>query len=345
MLTDEARRELEKEQYRIVGSHSAVKICGWTKNMIRGRGECYKYKFYGIRSNQCIQMSPSLSCANRCVFCWRSYKAPISKNWKWGVDDPKMIADEIIKEHHKLLLGFKGSKTANKRLYNESKNARHVAMSLTGEAIIYPRINELVDIFHKKKISTFVVTNGQYPEEMRNLKPVTQLYLSLDAPTRDLLKKVDVPLFQDYWERAQESLKVISEKKQRTAIRITLVKGLNDVYPEKYAELVRKADPDFLEVKAYMHVGESRKRLSRENMPLHSYVKEFAQKINKNLEDYDMVSEHKPSRVVLLAKKYFRKKDGWHTWIDFVKFFELVDSGKDFSTEDYLKKTPEENIC
>ena len=71
MLTETAKQELEKQQYRVVGDHSAVKICGWTKNMIRGEGGCYKLKFYGIMSNQCMQMSTSISCANRCTFCWR----------------------------------------------------------------------------------------------------------------------------------------------------------------------------------------------------------------------------------------------------------------------------------
>jgi tRNA wybutosine-synthesizing protein 1 len=42
MLTKEAKKELEKQQYRIVGSHSAVKVCGWTKNFLRGKGGCYK---------------------------------------------------------------------------------------------------------------------------------------------------------------------------------------------------------------------------------------------------------------------------------------------------------------
>ncbi len=40
MLTKEARERLEKQQYKVVGGHSAVKTCGWTKNMIRGKGGC-----------------------------------------------------------------------------------------------------------------------------------------------------------------------------------------------------------------------------------------------------------------------------------------------------------------
>ena len=37
--------------------------------MLRGRGGCYKHTFYGIKSYQCMEMTPSLACANKCVFC------------------------------------------------------------------------------------------------------------------------------------------------------------------------------------------------------------------------------------------------------------------------------------
>lgn len=41
---------LTKQGYAIVGSHSGVKICRWTKSALRGRGSCYKYSLYGINS-------------------------------------------------------------------------------------------------------------------------------------------------------------------------------------------------------------------------------------------------------------------------------------------------------
>jgi tRNA wybutosine-synthesizing protein 1 len=36
---------------------------------------------------------------------------------------------------------------------------------------------------------------------MEALVPVTQLYISIDAPTPEELKAVDRPLFSDFWER------------------------------------------------------------------------------------------------------------------------------------------------
>jgi len=340
MLTPESKAELEKQKYRIVGGHSAVKTCGWTKNMINGQGGCYKLKFYGIMSHQCMQMTTSISCANRCTFCWRGYKAPVSKEWKWEVDDPQKIFDDSIKAHHGLLVGFGGSEKSNKSLYQKSKDVRHVALSLTGEPIIYPKMNELLSLFNKNQISTFLVTNAQYPEHIRDLNRVTQLYLSVDAPTKELLKEIDLPLFSDYWERLNKSLGYLAQKKDRTCIRLTLIRKVNDVLPDKYAELIHKGSPDFIEVKSYMHVGLSRDRLKRENMPLHEEVVDFCKELAMFLPEYEIVSEHVPSRVVLFAKKIYKRKNNWYTWIDFKKWDGLVNSNTEFSAENFMFKTP-----
>jgi len=340
MLPELAKKKFERQKYKLIGNHSAVKTCGWTKNMIKGEGGCYKLRFYGIMSNQCMQMTTSMSCANHCVFCWRDYKEPVSKSWKGPVDEPDFIIENSMKAHHDLLLGLKGYKNVNKNSYEKSKDIKHVALSLTGEPIIYPKINEAIKEFHKRGISTFLVTNAQYPEEIKNLNPVTQLYLSVDAPNKKLLKEIDVPVFPDYWERLNKSLKYLAEKPYRTCIRLTVIKDVNDFDLEGYKKLIELGNPDFIEIKGYMHVGASTKRLKFENMPFHEYIVEFSKKLEKFLPDYEIVAEHIPSRVVMLAKKKFKKSGVWHTWIDFEKFNELVKSGKEFTTEDFLRKTP-----
>lgn len=38
MITPQLRKELTKQNYKLVGSHSGVKLCRWTKSMLRGRG-------------------------------------------------------------------------------------------------------------------------------------------------------------------------------------------------------------------------------------------------------------------------------------------------------------------
>jgi tRNA wybutosine-synthesizing protein 1 len=45
MVPPTQRRTLTREGYKIIGSHSAVKLCRWTKSMLRGRGGCYKHTF------------------------------------------------------------------------------------------------------------------------------------------------------------------------------------------------------------------------------------------------------------------------------------------------------------
>lgn len=52
MVTPLIRKSLEKQGYHLIGSHSGVKICRWTKSMMRGRGGCYKHTFYGIESHR-----------------------------------------------------------------------------------------------------------------------------------------------------------------------------------------------------------------------------------------------------------------------------------------------------
>jgi len=316
-LTSAYKKKLEHQQYRTIGTHSAVKVCGWTKQSLRGAGECYKKKFYGIKTHKCLQMTCNLSCANRCIFCWRDDKGPVEKEWEWQTDEPEEIAEKAIEEHLKLLIGFAGSDTAKKKKVDESKKVEHVALSLIGEPIQYPKINELVKEFHKRKISTFVVTNGQYPKAIKNLKKVTQLYLSIDAPNRETAKIIGVPLFKDHWKRFNRSLEEIAKKKYRTAARITIVHGINDFEPGEYANLVKKGKFDFVEVKDYVHVGASRKRLKKENMALMKGIRKFSKELAAYLPDYEIVSEHRPSKVVLLAKKKFKG----NTKIDFKKLF------------------------
>lgn len=45
MVSDLQRRTLQKQGYQLIGSHSAVKMCRWTKAQLRGRGGCCMYFF------------------------------------------------------------------------------------------------------------------------------------------------------------------------------------------------------------------------------------------------------------------------------------------------------------
>jgi tRNA wybutosine-synthesizing protein 1 len=68
-----------------------------------------------------------------------------------------------------------------------------------------------------------------------------------------------------------------------------------------YARLVEKANPTYVEPKAYMHVGFSRLRLGFESMPSHHEIKDFAKGLAIET-GYSVVDESEESRVVLLSK-------------------------------------------
>jgi tRNA wybutosine-synthesizing protein 1 len=300
-------KQLEKQGYRFTGKHSSVKICDWTKRALKNEGTCYKEKFYGINTHQCVQMTPSMVCPNRCVFCWRSldyYTAGDIKEF----DDPKEIIENAIKQQKLLLSGFGGSKKVNEKLLKEALTPRHFAISLTGEPTIYPKLNELLVELHKQKFTSFLVTNGMYPEALDALKELpTQLYLSLDAPTKEMYKQIDNPILKDYWERFNKSLEILSKLKTRTVIRITSVKNINMSNEEGYANLIKKANPKFVEIKSYSWVGSSRERLTQENVPSYEDCLRFAEKIAE-LINYKIIDTHRASKAILLAEEDYGYK-------------------------------------
>lgn len=108
MVTPAQRRALTKEGYKIIGTHSAVKLCRWTKHHLRGRGGCYKHTCYGITSYQCMETTPSLACANKCVFCWRHHKNPIGRKWRWKTDAPEVIVEQAIAKHQAMIKEMRG---------------------------------------------------------------------------------------------------------------------------------------------------------------------------------------------------------------------------------------------
>jgi tRNA wybutosine-synthesizing protein 1 len=289
--------ELEEfKGYRKIGAHGAVKTCLWLKRSLRDEGACYKSKFYGITSHRCVQMSPVLSCNQFCVYCWRP--AEFFKNHnEW--DDPAYMAEEAIKAQIKLISGFKGSSKTNMKKFREAENPKHVAISLVGEPTLYPYLPDLIKEFTRKGLTTFLVSNGTIPEMIEVVEP-TQLYISLSSCTKEMYKKINRP-YGDFWDYILKSLKILSSKDTRTVIRLTLAKNTNMHYPEKYAHLINIARPDFIEVKAYMHLGYSRKRLSRESMPSHEEILQFSTDIAKHTQ-YDIVDQSEISRVVLLAE-------------------------------------------
>ena len=348
----------------------------WTKHQIRGRGGCYKHTFYGITSYQCMEATPSLACANKCVFCWRHHKNPVGTEWRWKEDAPADIVAQAIELHRGMIREMKGIPGVLPERLIEADTVRHCALSLVGEPIMYPRINEMIRELHARQISSFLVTNAQFPDKIRELEPVTQLYVSVDAATKDALKAIDRPLFKDFWDRFIGSLKALQEKRQRTVYRLTLVKEWNMEGLDGYLDLIEMGQPgkvyfdaviascltcltasrciDFIEVKAMTYCGKSdASSLTMQHVPWHKEVVAYCELISSRLRErgrgpaYTIATEHEHSCCLLLAREDKFLRDGkWYTWIDYPRFHELMqryytsDGRESFTSEDYMAETP-----
>ncbi|TWW76834.1 S-adenosyl-L-methionine-dependent tRNA 4-demethylwyosine synthase TYW1 [Takifugu flavidus] len=347
MITPALREALTKQGYKLIGSHSGVKLCRWTKSMLRGRGGCYKHTFYGIESHRCMETTPSLACANKCVFCWRHHTNPVGTEWRWKMDPAEKILQDALEKHQNMIRQFRGVPGVKLERYEEGLQVKHCALSLVGEPIMYPEINTFVRLLHTHNISSFLVTNAQFPQEIRSLVPVTQLYVSVDASTKDSLKKIDRPLFKDYWPRFLDSLRALGEKRQRTVYRLTLVKAWNVEEMLAYSELIALGQPDFIEVKGVTYCGESSaSSLTMANVPWHQEVVAFVQQLADMLPQYEIACEHEHSNCLLIAHTKFKVDGEWWTWIDYERFQDLVGiyektgGQRSFSALDYMAKTP-----
>ena len=344
--TSPTHAALTKQGYTIIGSHSGVKICRWTKSALRGRGSCYKFSFYGIKSHLCMETTPSLSCSNKCVFCWRHGTNPVGTTWRWQVDPPEMIFEGAKEGHYKKIKMMKGVPGLRAERFQEAMRIRHCALSLVGEPIFYPHINEFISMLHNEHISSFLVCNAQHPDQLAALKYVTQLYVSIDASNAESLRKIDRPLHRDYWQRFLRCLDILRERRfeMRTVFRLTLVKDFNiEDEVEGYAELIARGLPCFVEIKGVTYCGTSSSAgvgLTMQNVPFYAEIVVFVEALNAALGrrglEYGIAAEHAHSCCALIASQRFLLDGKWHTLIDYDRFFKCLESGKPFGPEDYI---------
>lgn len=178
---------------------------------------------------------------------------------------------------------------------------------------------------------------------------MTQLYVSVDASNKESLKRIDRPLFRDFWQRFVDSLSALSMKGQRTVYRLTLVKSFNVQEIEGYAQLIAIGRPDFIEIKGVTYCGTGKdSNLTMANVPFHEEVLAFSSTLVEHLNgQYEVACEHKHSNCVLIAEKKFLIDNQWHTWIDYNEFDRLIEQyyetsgAKTFSSLDYVRLTPE----
>jgi tRNA wybutosine-synthesizing protein 1 len=308
----ELARTMRKQGYHFVGRHSATKICNYTASSLK-RGTrshtCYKHRFYGIRSWRCIQATPAIGCNLACSFCWRII--PEEEGFKWNEinalgewDDPAMIVEGLIKEHKRIISGYGGHTDVDAERWSEAQDPAHVALSLTGEPLFYPKMNQLIAEFHKRGISTFLVTNGTMAKALCALTTLpTQLYVSVQAPNKEVYERVTRPKTVGAWDNFQRFLQVFSGLETRRVFRLTLVKGLSLTDASGYAELIRKGRPHYVEVKGFVYVGGARNKvrnLSYEQMPSREEIRSFAEEIARE-SGYIFADYHESSNIALLC--------------------------------------------
>jgi len=318
MISPKNLELLKRQHYVVAGKHSAIQICRWTKHSLIGEGECYKYKFYGIPSWRCCEISPSaVWCDNHCIHCWRATEATQGNKMPMkGLDKPEVIIEECLRGRKKLLTGFGGHARLNKLRYKESHEPSHYAISLIGEPTLYPKIGEMISLLRKRGKTSFIVTNGLHPELLKNLEKKnqlpTQLYISLNSSNEKDYVPWHKSAYKDAWKRYNKTLDLLNKftkRGKRTVLRMTLVKNMNmdDKHITEFAYLIKKSGAMFVEVKSFMSLGYSRARIPYEAMPSLKEIIAFARKLAK-ASGYIYLDKHMPSRIVLLGKNNEAKK-------------------------------------
>jgi len=241
------------------------------------------------------------SCNLHCRFCWRN------QGWENDAvmaeyDDPEALLDRSVDAQRRILSGFKGEDEVELDRWEESQRPKHVAISLTGEPTLYPKMNRFLELCHERGITTFLVTNGTNPDALRALDPLpTQLYVSVTAPNPEVFRRLTLPAYDDAWERLLESLSIVRDLRTRRVVRHTLVRGWNLGWVGRYAELDLIARPDFIEPKGYVYMGRSRQRLGRDHVPEHEEIAEFARRLARRT-GYLLLDESPESKVLLLGR-------------------------------------------
>jgi tRNA wybutosine-synthesizing protein 1 len=102
-----------------------------------------------------------------------------------------------------------------------------------------------------------------------------------------------------------ETLELLPSLSTRRVVRHTLVSGWNMGWEEEYAKLDDIAEPDFVEPKGYVFVGDSRTRMTMDNMPSHASVSQFSAKL-ASLLSMEVLREREDSRVTLIGSRRTR---------------------------------------
>ncbi|MDI1494758.1 MAG: tRNA-modifying enzyme [Cenarchaeum symbiont of Oopsacas minuta] len=305
-------KQLKKAKYGIA-DHSTVELCHWTKKSFRGEGNCYKHKFYGISTHQCMEFSPAgMHCQNRCVYCWRPMEFYDSMEMDpQRVAEPKDILTKLLQERKRLIMGHYGNSKTDKQKLDESLLPSHYAVSLSGEPTMYPKLPKLMRYLKslEQTKSIFLVTNGQEPDMIKKMADEdslpTQLYLSTNAADSESFMKINRPKYKDSWERWNKTLEMLKDLDTRTVLRLTIIRDHNDDDKsiDAFAEMIDRAQIHFVEIKSYMHIGYSTNRLERDHMLEMEEIRRISKRMVEKSSSFRIMDESDISRIVVLENK------------------------------------------
>jgi tRNA wybutosine-synthesizing protein 1 len=119
---------------------------------------------------------------------------------------------------------------------------------------------------------------------------------------------VNRPKYKDAWDRWQKSLELLSEMDTRIVLRMTMIRNFNDSTNSvnEFADLVKRGNPHFIEIKSYMHIGMSTQRLERSDMLEMDEIRGFSDLMRNSLGTFSIMDESEISRIVVLQnlKRY-----------------------------------------
>ncbi len=235
-----------------------------------------------------------------------------------SLDSSKEVIERLVASRNDII-----------NVHLEAANPKHIAISYDGEPTMYTRLGELICEFRKRQISTFVVTNGTFPERIKALQDngslPTQLYVTMAAPDKETYLRVCssvkpfFPVHEDHWERLNRTLGMLSSLDCRTVIRITSVRDVNMIRPQAYREIVRKSNPSFLEVKGFSISGNAPRiseRLGKTDLgytdpsllkralryaPTHEEMLDFAKGISDGFKIFPLINQSEINRQVLMG--------------------------------------------
>src|SRR6187200_1183163 len=91
----------------------------------------------------------------------------------------------------------------------------------------------------------------------------------------------------------------------RTVLRMTMIRNFNDSTNSvnEFADLVKRGNPHFIEIKSYMHIGRSTQGLDRSDMLEMDEIRGFSDLMRNSLGKFSIMDESEISRIVVLQNR------------------------------------------